>query len=142
MHRFEDMGRYGTFAATVALAVLSLIGLMWSGWFWLPLILFGGGSLVGLHDVTQDHHSILRNYPVMGHIRFMLESIRPEICQYMLEGDRDEEPFSREMRSLVYQRAKGQEDKRPFGTKEKVYESGYQWLTHSIQPHHIADCDS
>ncbi len=64
----------------------------------------------------QSRHAILRNYPVLGHMRFILESIRPEIRQYLIEGDRDEEPFSRDARSLVYQRAKGVEDKKPFGT--------------------------
>ena len=146
MRLFEVLGltelvRYSTFAGAVVLAIVSLLGLTVSAWFWVPLIIFGFASLVGVRDVMQDHHSVLRNYPVLGHIRFMLESIRPEIRQYLIESDRDEEPFSREIRSLVYQRAKGQEDKRPFGTKERVYEAGYQWLTHSIQPRHLVDCD-
>ena len=74
-------------------------------------------TLVGAYDVTQRKHSILRNYPVIGHMRFIFEGIRPEIRQYLIESEKDEEPFSREMRSLVYQRAKGQEDARPFGTQ-------------------------
>lgn len=141
MHRIGELGRYGTFAGAVVLTALSVVGLLLSAWFWVPLVIFGIASLIGIRDMTQDHHSVLRNYPVLGHIRFLLESIRPEIRQYLIESDRDEEPFSRETRSLVYQRAKGQEDKRPFGTKERVYEAGYQWLTHSIQSRHITDCD-
>ena len=71
----------------------------------------------------------------------MLESIRPEIRQYLIEGDRDEEPFSREARSLVYQRAKGVEDKRPFGTTQNIYGAGYAWVTHSVVPAHITGSD-
>lgn len=141
MHRLMTMDRYIPFAITIALAALSLLGLIWSGWFIIPAVIFVGLALLGLRDVSQDHHSVLRNYPVLGHLRFMLEAIRPEIRQYLIESDRDEEPFSRETRSLVYQRAKGQEDKRPFGTKERVYEAGYQWLTHSIQPKHLGESD-
>lgn len=141
MLRLGEMVRYSTFAGAVILTIASSFGLVLSAWFWVPVIIFGAASIVGVRDVLQDHHSVLRNYPVLGHIRFLLESIRPEIRQYLIESDRDEEPFSREIRSLVYQRAKGQEDKRPFGTKERVYEAGYQWLTHSIQSRHIVDCD-
>jgi glutamate synthase domain-containing protein 2 len=106
-----------------------------------PFLIFGGLTLVGLHDITQRKHAILRNYPIIGHLRYLLESIRPEIRQYLIEGDKDEEPFSREARSLVYQRAKGAEDKRPFGTTENVYGAGYAWLTHSVAPKTIKDTD-
>jgi glutamate synthase domain-containing protein 2 len=74
-------------------------------------------------------------------MRFLFEGIRPEIRQYLIESDQDEEPFSRDARSLVYQRAKGEEDKRPFGTRMRVYESGYSCLTHSIAPVHLEDTD-
>ena len=70
--------------------------------------------------MTQTRHSILRNYPVIGHLRFLLEFIRPEIRQYFIESDNEAAPFSRQQRSLVYQRAKGESDKRPFGTQLDV----------------------
>ncbi len=105
------------------------------------LVIFGLLTALGIHDLTQRHHAVLRNYPIIGHIRFLLESIRPEIRQYLIESDNDELPFSREARSLVYQRAKGAEDKRPFGTSEKVYEAGYSWVTHSVAPKIITDTD-
>ena len=92
-------------------------------------------------DLRQHKHAILRNYPVIGHLRFLLESIRPELRQYIIEGDNDAVPFNRHDRGLVYQRAKGVEDKRPFGTIENVYGSGYAWLTHSATPLAIADTD-
>lgn len=133
--------RYTTFALCVLVAVLSLTLVGWSNWMWLTaavaLYLVG----VGIHDMTQTKHSILRNYPVLGHIRYLFEMIRPEIRQYLLESDYDEEPFSREDRNIVYQRAKDIEDKRPFGTKISVYGGGYQWLTHSTRPRKIKNTD-
>jgi hypothetical protein len=76
----------------------------------------------------------LRNYPVIGHLRFLLEFIRPEIRQYFIESDNEAAPFSRQQRSLVYQRAKGDPDKRPFGTQLDVAQQGYEWINHSLQP--------
>ena len=142
MTHLMTLTRFSTFAGVILFALLSLVAmLLWSGWFVLPLIVFTTLSALGWHDVRQQSHSVLRNYPVLGHVRFLLESIRPEIRQYLLEDDQDEEPFSRDARSLVYQRAKGQEDARPFGTKKRVYEGGYSWVTHSVQPKHIEDTD-
>jgi len=99
-----------------------------------PALVFLGLVLLGLRDVTQDHHSVLRNYPVIGHLRFILEFIRPEVRQYFIEGDNEAAPFSRQQRSLVYQRAKGDSDKRPFGTQMNVGAVGYEWINHSMQP--------
>jgi len=104
-------------------------------------VAFGILLALGARDMLQTRHAILRNYPVIGHMRFILEAIRPEIRQYLIENDSDELPFSREARSLVYQRAKGVEDKRPFGTSEKVYDAGYSWITHSIAPKRVEDTD-
>ncbi|MCG6884868.1 MAG: FMN-binding glutamate synthase family protein [Silicimonas sp.] len=133
--------RFAVFAGVAFLTVVSLFGLIWSSWFLLGVLLFGGLTLLGVYDVTQTSHAILRNYPVLGHMRFLFEGIRPEIRQYLIESDQDEEPFSRDKRSLVYQRAKGVEDKRPFGTRQRVYDSGYEWITHSAAPKHIEDTD-
>jgi glutamate synthase domain-containing protein 2 len=142
MPDFRDLLRYTTLVVVAALTLVSLLLiLVWSWWFALPLMVFTGLGIVGLYDVTQTKHSILRNYPVLGHMRFIFEGIRPEIRQYLIESDQDEEPFSRDDRSLVYQRAKGQEDARPFGTRKRVYDAGYSWVTHSVRPVHIEDCD-
>nr|WP_245759238.1 FMN-binding glutamate synthase family protein [Tranquillimonas alkanivorans] len=122
-------------------ALLSLAGLLATPWALVPLAIFGPMALLGLWDVVQPKHAILRNYPVIGHMRFLFEGIRPEIRQYLIESDQDEEPFSREQRSLVYQRAKGVEGNRPFGTRERVYDAGYSWLTHSVRAVHIDDHD-
>ncbi len=97
-------------------------------------LLFALLLCLGLRDVRQQRHSILRNYPVIGHLRFLLEFVRPEMRQYFIEGDNEAAPFSRQQRSLVYQRAKGDSDKRPFGTQMDVGANGYEWINHSLMP--------
>ncbi|MCB2160294.1 MAG: FMN-binding glutamate synthase family protein, partial [Rhodobacteraceae bacterium] len=137
----QSLDRFSVFAGVAVLTLVSLLLVVLSPWAWLGVAVFGALTAVGIHDVRQTRHSILRNYPVLGHMRFMFEGIRPEIRQYLIESDHDELPFSRDERSIVYQRAKGVEDKRPFGTRARVYDAGYEWLTHSVQPKHITDTD-
>ncbi|MEP7298082.1 MAG: FMN-binding glutamate synthase family protein, partial [Burkholderiales bacterium] len=98
-------------------------------------------TALGWRDTLQTRHSVLRNYPVIGHLRFLLEFIRPEMRQYFIEGDNEAAPFSRQQRSLVYQRAKGDADKRPFGTQMDVGAVGYEWINHSMQPTTLATHD-
>lgn len=90
--------------------------------------------LIGLHDIIQKSRTVLRNFPVIGHLRFLFESIRPEIYQYFVESDTSGRPFSRDIRAVVYQRAKRQLATRPFGTLLNVYQTGYEWVNHSIKP--------
>jgi glutamate synthase domain-containing protein 2 len=99
------------------------------------------GVVLGVRDIRQTRHAVLRNYPIIGHLRFLLEWIRPEIRQYFIESDRDTIPFSRQQRSLVYQRSKGESDKRPFGTQLDVLLARHEWLNHSICPSRIASHD-
>jgi glutamate synthase domain-containing protein 2 len=107
---------------------------------WLVLVVVAGAlCAVGIYDLTQTRHAICRNYPILAHFRFFFESIRPEIRQYLLESDTEAVPFSRAQRSLVYQRAKGVEDKRPFGTEMDFYNAGYEWINHSMRPVKITD---
>ncbi|MEA2393642.1 MAG: hypothetical protein QOJ82_1533 [Solirubrobacteraceae bacterium] len=89
---------------------------------------------VGVHDLVQRHHSILRNYPLVGHMRFALEAIRPELQQYFIERNYDGRPFDRDTRTAIYERAKGVKDEQAFGTERDVYELGYEWLLHSTAP--------
>ena len=120
---------------TLALAVLSLVSPLWLFGF----VVVGPVVLLGVWDMFQTKHSIRRLYPVLGHFRYILESIRPEIQQYFVESDTNGTPISREFRSLVYQRAKGDRDTRPFGTVFDVNRSGYEWVNHSLQPKHHVD---
>jgi len=133
--------RYTAFMASVVLLIFSLIGagvMGLSGW-WPTLFLLL--SVIGLYDLQQAHHAILRNYPIIGHLRFMLETIRPEIRQYFLESETEASPFSRAQRTLVYSRAKGASDKRPFGTQLDVRAVGYEWINHSLAPSRLANHD-
>ena len=130
----------------VPVRYLTLVGLMFAallgalGWWQGPgagpwLLLVGSaGTLLGLRDLRQTQRSVLRNYPVLGHMRYWLEFIRPEIRQYFIESDNEAAPFSRQQRSLVYQRAKGDPDKRPFGTQVDVHAEGHEWINHSLAP--------
>jgi glutamate synthase domain-containing protein 2 len=132
------------YTAWLLAAVLTLL----AGFTWVAFGVGGGVALIGLfltglgwRDTRQQRHSVLRNYPVIGHIRFLLEFIRPEIRQYFIESDHEAAPFSRQQRSLVYQRAKGDADKRPFGTQLDVHAMGYEWINHSMAPTKIAGHD-
>ena len=109
-------------------------------WGWVTL-LFALLVAVGVRDSLQTRRAVLRNYPVIGHLRFLLEFIRPEIRQYFIESDNEAHPFSRQQRSLVYQRAKGDSDKRPFGTQLDVGAQGYEWINHSLMPTQVASHD-
>jgi glutamate synthase domain-containing protein 2 len=118
------------------------------GWHWaqtgaypLPTLAAIGLVLLGLVDSLQQQRSVLRNYPVIGHLRFLLELIRPEIRQYFIEADNEQTPFSRQQRSIVYQRAKGAPDKRPFGTQLDQHVAGYEWINHSLVPTEIPTVD-
>ena len=109
------------------------------GW-WLVAI-SGALTVVGLSDLLQTKRALRRNYPILAHFRFFFESIRPEIRQYFLEDDTVAAPFSRNQRSIVYQRAKRETDKRPFGTQLDVYSPGYEWINHSIAPAALVNHD-
>ncbi|HEX4741441.1 MAG TPA: FMN-binding glutamate synthase family protein [Caulobacteraceae bacterium] len=124
--------------ACVAFAVLGAA--VSPAWFW-GLLVFVPLAAVGLSDLLQTHHAILRNYPVVGHLRFVLEAIRPELRQYLIEDERDPVPFSREQRALVYRRAKNVDDKQPFGTVRDVNAHTHGWINHSILPVQIEDTD-
>ncbi len=124
--------------ATVLLAATVYAHPSWLYEVAIPLGLVGGLSALGVRDLFQTRHAVLRNYPISAHLRFLLESIRPEMRQYFFEGEKEGAPFSRDKRAIVYQRAKRVLDKRPFGTQYNVYEEGYEWVRHSIAPRPLA----
>tara|TARA_R110002051_G_scaffold67749_7_gene122313 strand:- start:12298 stop:14001 length:1704 start_codon:yes stop_codon:yes gene_type:complete len=109
--------------------LLFLAGLLLINW---ALILIGGLAIgLGIYDLLQSKHSILSNYPIAGHIRYVLEDFRPEIRQYLLEDDKEQVPFSRQQRALVYQRAKNVSDTNAFGTLDNLYAHGKEWFLQS-----------
>ena len=136
-----NLGRYAT------LAICVLVMLFETANFWIhrqfideavaaAAVFF---TVVGVHDLLQSHHSILRNYPVLGHVRWLAELIRPEIRQYLIESDEDAAPFSRVQRSVVYARAKNEGSERAFGTLLDVYQNGYEFIGHATCPVNAAD---
>ena len=133
--------RYATLAVCVLGLLVALSWRLWVGEGLVVVLLFAALSALGIHDLVQTRHAILRNYPVIGHLRFLFEYVGPEIRQYFIESDTDAAPFSRAQRSLVYQRAKGQPDNRPFGTQLDVGQRGYEWINHSMMPTHLASSD-
>jgi glutamate synthase domain-containing protein 2 len=134
--------RFIIYTLSIVFAVL-FVALAWSNpaelpYFSVPIAVFGGFSVLGTVDLIQTRHAVLRNYPISAHLRFLLEAMRPEMRQYFFEDDKFGMPFSRDKRALVYQRAKMQLDKRPFGTQYDVYADGYEWLRHSVAPRPLA----
>ncbi|MFF4652194.1 FMN-binding glutamate synthase family protein [Streptomyces sp. NPDC001380] len=128
------MIRIGSVVRTLA-AALAVAAAWWiSPWWWFaaaPLTLLG---LLGARDLVQRRHAVLRNYPVIGHARFLLERIRPEIQQYFVERNFDGRPFDRDVRSIVYERAKGTDAEQPYGTERDVNQPGYEFLIPSMAP--------
>jgi glutamate synthase domain-containing protein 2 len=108
-----------------------MISLAWPPFYW-AFIFVGPFVILGIYDLYQPKHSIVRNYPVFGRLRYFAEDLRPKVYQYFVESDTNGKPFSRLSRSLIYQRAKKETDTIPFGTQLDVYENGYEWLSHSI----------
>ena len=129
------MRRIFIIIAAGSLALIAGLALIWPPVLWslvvvLPLI------VRGIADMTQTRHAVQRNFPLIGHGRYLMELIRPEINQYFVESNNDGKPFSRNDRSIVYQRAKGELDTLPFGTQRDVYAVGYEWINHSLAPVH------
>jgi|SRR5690554_4842063 len=128
------LSRYAFFAGCLLFTAVTLPLLPRIAMLWPFTLLAAALSLLGLIDLFQTRHAVRRNYPILGRIRYLVESIRPEIRQYLLEGDNEQSPFSRTQRSLVYARAKQQQDDRPFGTQLDVYETGFEFISHSLHP--------
>ena len=129
------MHRYLAYALALLLTVLSvvLVAIGQVDWRW-GVLVFGALSALGTWDLLQTRSTLRRNYPLLAHFRYGLESIGPEIRQYFIQSDIEKAPFSRDQRSLVYQRAKNVMDVVPFGSELDVYGSQYEWINHSIAP--------
>lgn len=100
--------------------------------FWLGMLIVIPIVLLGIYDMTQKRHAIMRNFPVLGRGRYVMEEWRPKLYQYFIESDTSGTPINRISRSVVYQRAKDTRDTTPFGTQLDVYAEGYEWMNHSI----------
>ncbi|NOX57856.1 MAG: FMN-binding glutamate synthase family protein [Planctomycetes bacterium] len=123
------------FSSLVAVLLIAGVASVWRPALW-AYVIAGPVILLGLSDMLQRSRTVIRNFPVIGHARYWMEAIRPEIQQYFVESDTSGRPFSREYRSVVYQRAKNTTDTRPFGTIRDLYEVGTEWIAHSLHPTH------
>ena len=131
--------RFAALAGSVAVCILAAVAAASLGGvgFIVVAVIAGAVVLVGAYDLAQRRHSILRNYPILGHARFALESIRPELQQYFIERNYDGRPYDRDTRTSIYERAKGVKDEQAYGTERDVREPGYEWLLqsiHSVRP--------
>ena len=113
--------RFGFVALLTALAgALLFLAVMGPWGWWIPAAVVAVIAAVGIYDLVQRKHSVLRNYPVLGHMRFLLEALRPEMQQYFIERNFDGRPFDRDVRSLIYERAKGTAAELAFGTERDI----------------------
>ena len=135
------MSRYSAYIASWIVLLASIpLALRWPGWWW---GVASGGLLVvlGTWDLLQTRTTLRRNYPILAHFRYGLESVGPEMRQYFIESDTAEAPFSRQQRTLVYRRAKNVMDVVPFGSLQDPYAVNYEWINHSLAPTRIASHD-
>jgi len=131
--------RFLVFAVS-SLLVMGILGYFfhWVWWFLLPAVPL---IIIGIVDMLQTKHAIMRNFPVVGRARYWMEALRPKVYQYFVESDTGGSPINRVDRSTIYQRAKRELDTQPFGTQFNVYAEGYEWMAHSIQPRSFEHMD-
>ncbi len=120
-------------SSIVAFLLVALIGISWPP-FWWAMIIVIPYILVGIYDIHWARHNVLHNYPVVGHLRYALEFISPEIRQYFIETNENGKPYNRLQRNLVTARSKGINDTQPFGTQFDLLETGYVRGSHSLAP--------
>jgi glutamate synthase domain-containing protein 2 len=120
-------------SAIVAVVVAAVAVFLWQPVLWFLIVLLPL-FVIGMIDSFQKTDNVLRNYPVWGHWRYLLLSIRPQIQQYFIQSEEDGKPFSAEQRNIVYTRSKDNLGMTPFGTLLNVHEEGYEWVNHSMAP--------
>ena len=116
----------------VTLLIIGFVGYYWWPPIWWSMIIFGPIILLGFYDMFQAKHAIMRNFPILGRGRYIMEDLRPKLYQYFIESETNGRPISRIFRTIVYQRAKQVLDTSPFGTVLDVNAEGYEWMNHSI----------
>lgn len=126
---------FGIIVLSIFALFLMLHDIRWFFAFCIPII------ILWIYDLVQKKHTILRNFPVLGHVRYFLEFLRPEIQQYFIATDESELPFNREIRSLIYERAKNTRDTIPYGTERDILSVGYTWALHSLAPKHASEVE-
>lgn len=126
---------YGAFVVFTLASGLALLWFepiwLWAWWVLPVLALFGALDLA-------SNHNVLRNYPILGHLRYMMEFVRPELRQYFFESETSGRPFNREQRQVINARADGKSDTSPFGTRRDIEDAGYDFVQHSMAPKDVA----
>ncbi|MGL1888176.1 MAG: FMN-binding glutamate synthase family protein [Reichenbachiella sp.] len=129
----------------IYLSIFTLLGIAVCAIFWAPILwsltIVAPLVILGFRDVFSHKHTLRKNFPVLGLLRYVMEELRPKIYQYFIESETDGTPINRMFRSIVYQRAKGVLSTTPFGTKMDVYRTGYEWANHSMMPLDHKDLD-
>ncbi|RYD56248.1 MAG: FMN-binding glutamate synthase family protein [Sphingobacteriales bacterium] len=128
----------GVFALNVTVLLAAL--LIDSNWLWAFSFTLSL-TILAIYNTQQHRHTILRNYPLLGYLRYLFESIRPEMRQYFWESDLDGKPFNRRQRSIVYQRAKNERQTVPFGMQDDPKLPGHEWVAHAMFPVQVAEKD-
>ncbi|MDD3266818.1 MAG: FMN-binding glutamate synthase family protein [Burkholderiales bacterium] len=139
MHMSERRKWYVGFGI-VLLVIIALLVIIQAKWYWI-IGLIGILAAIAIYDRVQKEHTLLRNFPILGHMRYILEFFRPEIQQYFVASDDSEQPFNRKTRKVVYERAKGIHDNVFFGNDNDIMKPGYEWALHSLKPVHHSDVD-
>lgn len=98
------LNQYSAFGLCILALIAGVLLALHYPWLWLVPVVAGVLVVLGVVDLIQPHHSIRCNYPVLGHVRWLVEMIRPEVRQYLIESDQEAAPFSRNQRSLAYSR--------------------------------------
>ncbi len=93
-------------------------------WAWVLLVLF----VIAIRDVLQKKHTISHNFPIVGHLRYWLESIGPELRQYIVANNREELPFNRRQRAWIYASSKKENHYQGFGTDQDIHQSGFIFI--------------
>ena len=125
--------------AFVISASIIALGLFVSPNYYFAFIVFGPLILLGIRDVLQNEHAIRKNFPVIGNLRYLLESISPEIQQYFVERRTDGRPISKNKRAVIYQRSKNLGATNAFGTEENIYSEGYEFIIQSLYPSYVLE---
>ncbi|NND94222.1 MAG: FMN-binding glutamate synthase family protein [Flavobacteriales bacterium] len=118
----------------LGLVVLHLLGIPW--WTWFVLLIL----IVAIRDIFFNrHHTISHNFPIVGHIRYMLENVGPELRQYIVANNREELPFNRSQRAWVYSSAKNENNYQGFGTDQDQTSPNFVLIKPDLYPYRL-DC--
>ena len=135
------MVRFIPFLCVLAVLALSLWGVSASPWAWVGVAVFGALILIGVSDLMQTRHTLWRNFPLLGRLRGVAETLRPFFRSYVVESETEGRPFNHEARYMVYRRAENVASVEPFGSHLDIEEAPHEWVAHSIAAAHPEDKD-